>query len=502
MFELTNRPIDSAALRARLTRADAGACVVFEGWVRNHHLGAPVTQLEYESFDALTQLEGDAIVAEAEQMHAGCHVLCVHRTGTLQVGEPAVWIGAASAHRHAAFLASHYVIEELKRRLPVWKKEHHPGGAAEWVNCTEEAAANRLAPANYHERQTALPEVGAGGQAKLAAANVLVVGVGGLGCPAALYLATAGIGRLALADGGKVEVSNLHRQILFSADDVGAPKAAVAAASLRRHNPFVQAEPLATELTAANVRALVAGRTAVLDCTDNFTTRFLLHDACRSMGVPLVSAAVHRFEGELNVFLPNTTGCLHCIWPEQKIAELETAGDCAGGPVFAPAVGVLGIMQAAETLKLIWRTAGVASGETRLVNLLDGSTLTIERVANPACPVCGQPATATESTHGTKSSDPVFVDGEMLPKIGKLQTVVLLEAGESFDPRHAAPDTAAIAVGDLVRLRELATVGPTLVVCRSGIRSAALVRLLRSEGVPHLYAMSAHTSSIRFVVRS
>lgn len=502
MFELTDQPIDSAALRARLTRADAGACVVFEGWVRNHHLGQPVTQLEYEAFDALTKLEGETIVTEAEQTHPGTHVLCVHRTGTLGIGEPAVWIGAACAHRHSAFLACRYVIEELKRRLPVWKKEHHPGGAAEWVNCTTEAVANRLAPENYYERQIALREVGTTGQAKLAGANVLVVGVGGLGCPAALYLANAGVGRLALADAGKVEVSNLHRQILFTADDIGAPKVAVAAARLRAHNPFVRGEPFATEVTAANVRALVVGRTVVLDCTDNFATRFLLHDACRSAGVPLVSAAIHRFEGELNVFLPDSTACLHCLWPGRQTAELDTAGNCAGGPVFAPAVGVLGVMQAAETLKLILGTAGVASRETRLVNLLDGSSLNVERVPNPGCPVCGQPTSAVPAIPESDDAEPVVVDSDELSRFGELQVVVLLEAGEVLDSSYASTGAIGVAVGDLVRLREIASAGPTLLACRSGIRSATLARLLRSEGVRHLHALAGRSPAIRVGVTS
>ena len=133
MFELTDQSIDSAVLRARLARADAGACVVFEGWVRNHHLGRPVTRLEYEAFDTLTRLEGEAIVAEAAQAHAGCTVLCVHRTGTLAVGELAVWIGVTAPHRQAAFLACRQVIEELKRRLPVWKKEHYASGDGRWL---------------------------------------------------------------------------------------------------------------------------------------------------------------------------------------------------------------------------------------------------------------------------------------------------------------------------------------------------------------------------------
>jgi molybdopterin synthase catalytic subunit len=136
MFELTDQPIDSAALQARMARPEAGALTLFEGRVRNHHLGLPVMKLEYEAFDDMARQEGDAIVDETERMYPGVMVLCVHRTGTLAIGEVAVWIGVASAHRQAGFAACRHLIEELKLRLPIWKKEHHPGGAAEWVNCS------------------------------------------------------------------------------------------------------------------------------------------------------------------------------------------------------------------------------------------------------------------------------------------------------------------------------------------------------------------------------
>src|SRR5690606_32596010 len=146
------------------------------------------------------------------------------------------------------------------------------------------------------------------GQASLASARVLVVGVGGLGCPTAVYLAGAGVGHLTLLDSGKVELSNLHRQILFTTDDACTTTADAAVAALRARNPFVRLEAMATDLTAQNARALVAGQTVVLDCTDNFATRFVLHDACFSAGVPLVQAAVHRFEGTLDVFQRGTGG--------------------------------------------------------------------------------------------------------------------------------------------------------------------------------------------------
>lgn len=483
MFELTSAPIDTSALAARLAAPEAGAAVIFEGRVRNHHLGRPVTKLEYEAFDDMARLEGEAIVTETERLYPGAHVLCVHRTGTLQIGEAAVWIGVASAHRQSGFAACRHVIEEIKRRLPVWKKEHHPDGAAEWVNCAVDETAKHKTN-DYYARQAALPEVGEAGQARLTAARALVVGIGGLGCPAALYLAGAGIGRLTLVDGGRVELSNLHRQILFTATEVGSPKVLAAAARLRLHNPSIEVSAYEGELTTANARSLVAGQTVVLDCTDNFTTRFVLHDACLSLGIPLVSAAVHRFEGTLDVFQRGVGGCLHCLWLDRSPADLDTAGNCAGGPVFGPVVGVLGVMQAAEAIKLVLGRGAEAARQTRLVNLLDGSQLAIERHPNPQCPVCTR-LDQLKAMKPVRSDDPsLFLHDPEITQLGTTtQSVYLPEPDE-------APPTGLIVVPphDLMRLRELAALGTLVLTCRYGVRSASLARLLRAEGLKNVFA--------------
>ncbi len=498
MFELTELFIDSAALRARLARPHAGACVVFEGWVRNHHLGQPVRELHYEAFDVMAQLEGNAIVAEIEQRFSGCTVLCSHRTGALRIGELAVWIGVVSAHRAAAFQACRQTIEEIKRRLPVWKKEFHPNGAAEWVNCTTEAAARGPQPADYYARQTSLPEIGDEGQSKLGRARVLIVGIGGLGCPAALYLAGAGVGQLALMDSGKVELSNLPRQILFTTDDLGISKADAAVSALRARNPFIQLESLNAELTVQNARALVAGRTVVLDCTDNFATRFILHDACFSAGVTLVQAAVHRFEGTLDIFRRGDGGCLHCLRQDRSIADLDAAAvNCSGGAVFGPAVGTLGVMQASEALKtILGQSTDEMFRRTHLVNLIDCSVLSIARDRNPACPVCGQPEEKSSTASAITASPPVILDPTDLAALGSVRLIALLDPGETADPARLPAGTLCIPAGDIAQLRELIEEGCIVLTCRHGLRSAAVTRLLRAEGRANIYALAAGSRSI------
>jgi len=491
MFTLTEQPISPAALRASLQRPEAGALVVFEGWVRNHHGGRSVTRLEYEAFVEMAQREGDILVSEVEQAFPGTKIACAHRCGDLAPGDVAVWIGATSAHRDDAFRAARLVIEEVKRRLPVWKKEHHPGQVPVWVNCTLEPGVTQPAE-EFSQRQSALPEVGETGRQRLAQASVLVVGLGGLGCPAALYLAGAGVGRLTLADGGKVERSNLHRQILFEAGDIGAAKATRAAPALRARNPHIVVETLAADVTGANARALVTGRTAVLDCTDNFTTRLLLHDLCLELGVPLVQAAVHRWEGVLNVFRRGEGGCIYCTGLPARPQDLEAAGNCTGAPVFGPAVGVLGLLQAGEAIKVILqRPAGeIAASHTLLVDTLTAGITRLERPGRADCPYCRgrSPVTSNAVEAG---SVPLLISRSELDRLPAPQLVLLVTAEErrEFESPASADALDPADTAALNRLVE-ATTGTLVLACPFGLRSAAVARGLRAAGRSQVFALA------------
>jgi len=211
-----------------------------------------------------------------------------------------------------------------------------------------------------------------------------------------------------------------------------------------------------------------------------------VHDACRAAGVPLVSAAVHRYEGELTVYAPGGAGCMHCQWSGLGADALDAVGSCASGPVFAPAVGVLGISQAAEALKLLLGLGEVAVNRTRLVNLLDGTTLAIERAARESCPVCGKP----EATPAAARSDPdALLTEEQLAARGPVRIVALLESAESFVANAWPAGATGVPANNLVQLRAFAAEGPVVLTCRSGIRSAAIARLLRAEGLANVHGL-------------
>ncbi len=490
-FELSETPIDPAALRVRLARPEAGAFAVFEGWVRNEHRGREVRRLEYEVFSEMARTEGQAIVEEAAARFPGCEVLCVHRCGVAEVGELAVWIGATAGHRAAAFAACRLVIEEIKRRLPVWKKEHFAGAEPEWVDCTQEHNP-ALRREEFHSRQARLPEFGAAGQARLAAANVLVVGAGGLGCVAADTLAAAGVGRLTVIDPGLVELSNLPRQSLYTAEDLGLAKAVAAEVRLRARNPFIAIEGVVGALQETNAHARIAGRTLVLDCTDQFAARFLLHDACRALGVPLVQAAAIGWDGSVNTFgaAGATSGCLHCLWPGRSPGELAAAGDCNGGAVFGPAVNALGLMQATEAIKLLVGLPVASATQTLLVSWLDYSTLAVPRVAQPGCPVCDTAAGAARAAAASPVAEAdLFVSVAELERRGVAWQVLNLEVAPPSAALARRPVVAAAGM-PWAELRAAAARWPTLVVCAHGVRSVAVVRELRAEGVATVFALA------------
>lgn len=246
-----------------------------------------------------------------------------------------------------------------------------------------------------YSRHILLDEIGIEGQQAILRGRALVIGAGGLGSPAALYLASAGIGQLTLVDHDSVDLTNLQRQIAHTTERVGRPKAESARDTLNAINPECQVTALVERVDDARLASLVAQHDVVLDCTDNFKTRHAVNRACVAHGVPLVSGAVIRFDGQVSVFDTRTNGeagaaargpCYSCLFPQDQPFE-DVA--CSTMGVFAPLVGVVGAMQAAEALKLVIGIGESLSGRLLLLDGLRMEWNSISITRNEACPVCG-----------------------------------------------------------------------------------------------------------------
>ncbi|MDQ5960660.1 MAG: molybdopterin-synthase adenylyltransferase [Pseudomonadota bacterium] len=239
-----------------------------------------------------------------------------------------------------------------------------------------------------YSRHLLLNEIGVEGQERILAARALVIGAGGLGSPAALYLASAGIGHLILADGDTVDLTNLQRQILHTQQRVGELKALSGRTALAEVNPEVQVEAITRRLVGDDLEAAVASADVVLDCCDNFATRHAVNRACVRLRKPLVSGAAIRFDGQLSVFDPrrDNSPCYHCLFPEGEDAEEIR---CAVMGVFAPLTGIIGAMQAAEALKLLAECGETAIGRLLLLDGLSMEWRSVKFGRDPGCAVCG-----------------------------------------------------------------------------------------------------------------
>ena len=240
-----------------------------------------------------------------------------------------------------------------------------------------------------YSRHILLPEIGIEGQQKLLASRALVIGAGGLGSPAAIYLAAAGVGTIALADGDDVDLTNLQRQVLHSTASVGTPKVASGAAALARLNSEVKVVTLKLRLEGETLQREVALADVVLDCSDNFVTRHAVNRACVQYHKPLVSGAAIRFDGQLVVFdlRRSDSSCYACLFPEDgEIEELR----CAVTGVFAPLTGMIGTMQAAEALKLLSGVGESLAGRMAIIDALRSDWRQIRLARDPGCAACGR----------------------------------------------------------------------------------------------------------------
>ncbi|MDI9246182.1 molybdopterin-synthase adenylyltransferase MoeB [Marinobacter sp. CHS3-4] len=238
-----------------------------------------------------------------------------------------------------------------------------------------------------YSRQILLPNFDIDGQARLKSACVLVVGAGGLGCPVALYLGAAGVGHLTIVDDDRIELANLQRQVAFEHGDLGELKAQALAERVRRINPEVTVETIEERLADESLQQQVAAASLVVDCTDNFATRFALNRASVSAGVPLISGAAIRGEGQLSVYDPRdeSSPCYHCLYPEQGNEELS----CSQAGVIGPLVGMIGATQAMEAIKVITGIGRPLVGRLLLLDAWHMEWREMKLARDPGCPVCG-----------------------------------------------------------------------------------------------------------------
>ncbi|MEM3906415.1 MAG: molybdopterin-synthase adenylyltransferase MoeB, partial [Nitrososphaerota archaeon] len=336
------------------------------------------------------------------------------------------------------------------------------------------------------------------GQRKLKSAKVLVVGVGGLGSAASLYLAAAGVGTIGLIDHDVVEETNLQRQVIYTTDDVGRKKIEAAKERLSRLNPYIEIETYGETISSANALDIISKYDLVIDATDNFPARYLLNDACVILGKPLIYGSIFRFDGQVSVFYPRRGPCYRCLYPEPPSPHLVPS--CAEGGVLGVLPGIVGTIQANEAIKLIIGIGEPLIGRLLMIDALVPSfrELRIERDRN--CPVCGENPSIRElidyeefcGLSRGEAREELEVSPEELKQMLERGEVQLIDVREPFEWEICHIEGAKlIPLGQLPsRIHELDPAKTIVVYCHSGYRSAQAVKLLRELGLRKTYNLA------------
>ncbi len=349
-----------------------------------------------------------------------------------------------------------------------------------------------------YSRHLIMPEVGMSGQRKLKEASVLLIGAGGLGSPAALYLAAAGVGRIGIVDFDVVDSSNLQRQIIHSEEFLGKPKLKSAKKRLLGLNPHIHIDTYETPFTSANAGELVPQYDIVADGTDNFPTRYLVNDACVLYGKPNVYGSIFRFEGQASVFYAKEGPCYRCLYEEPPPPGLVPS--CAEGGVLGVLPGIIGTIQALEVIKLIIGQGEPLIGRLLVFDALKMSFRELKLRKNPDCPVCGENPTIHEfidyeqfcGIFPTDDSDAITEDDvtvrELKQKIDAGEDFFLLDVREPFEREICKlQDDLVIPLNQLSEnLNKLNTADDIVIYCRSGARSMKALNFLKDVGFTRL----------------
>jgi molybdopterin/thiamine biosynthesis adenylyltransferase/rhodanese-related sulfurtransferase len=342
-----------------------------------------------------------------------------------------------------------------------------------------------------YARHLVLPEVGEPGQKKLKSAKVLIVGAGGLGSPIGLYLTAAGVGSIGIIDFDSVSFSNLQRQVLFSEDKIGKPKAEIARERILEINSGIEVKAYNEKLTYKNALDIISDYDVVADGSDNFSAKYLINDACVMLGKPLVYGSVLRFEGQASVFYPKEGPCYRCLYPEPpdggNVLSCEEAG------VLGVLPGIIGSIQANEVIKLIIGKGETLAGRLLVLNSLEMKFREIKFKKNPDCPVCGKNPVIkklTEELYDFESCAPAEDDNfkseitveELKKKIDNKEKFFLLDVREPIETRISSIGGELIPLKELPRrINELSKDDEIIIYCRTGHRSHNAVQFLREQ---------------------
>ncbi|MDR5683747.1 MAG: molybdopterin-synthase adenylyltransferase MoeB [Armatimonadota bacterium] len=352
-----------------------------------------------------------------------------------------------------------------------------------------------------YSRQIVLEEVGVAGQRRMLDAKVVIIGAGGLGSPAALYLAAAGVGTLGIVDGDRVDLTNLHRQVLHYTHDIGRPKTQSARRTLEDINPDVRVIPHATVLTSDNALKILEPYDVVVNGSDNFPTRYLVNDACVLLGKPLVDASILRWEGQATTFLPGR-GCYRCLFPTPP--PPGAVPSCAEGGIIGAVAGFMGTYQAIETIKILLGVGTAQANRLMLFDALDGEVRYVRWARNPDCPVCGDAPTIRELIDyeqfcGVPMPDRAAPAVRSPAEVSAVEAAQMLAAGAQLvDVREAwevaqshIPGMRWIPMGEVEqRVGEIARDRPVIVYCASGQRSGKVTEWLRERGYGQAYNLA------------
>ncbi|HAP68830.1 MAG TPA: hypothetical protein DCR04_03745 [Flavobacteriales bacterium] len=356
-----------------------------------------------------------------------------------------------------------------------------------------------------YARHIALNEVGESGQQKLLNAKVLVIGAGGLGCPALQYLAASGVGTIGIVDGDTVDESNLHRQILYTTSDVGRLKAEAAKERLKALNPNVSINIYPENLRAENALEIVCDYGFVIDGTDNFVARYLVNDACVKLNKSFVYGAIHKFEGQVSVFNFNGGPTYRCLFPENP--QQSQVPNCAEVGVLGVLPGVIGTLQATEVIKLILGIGEPLSGKLKLINLLTNSEQIIsfsrnEEQVSKAMKIDLSESYTDESCAAPESIHP----NELAEWIKQNRSINILDVREAHEiPKLNHPNVISIPLGQIPhRAAEIPTDKQLVVICQHGIRSQHALEFMKQYNFPNqlinleggMAAFHHHTSTL------